>query len=222
MSYFNQEYIDFFKELAANNNRDWFQANKKRYEKHVKEPFKAFVEEMIKRMKAEDPAITMEAKDSIFRINRDIRFSADKSPYKLHMSAMISAGGKQNKSIPGIYFQFDTEHARIYSGSHMLEKDMLEKVRNHIANNLGTFEKLINDKTFTSKFGEIHGEKNKRLPKELQDAAEKQPLLFNKSFYYFDKLPPDTIFQDDLPDILMSYYEAGKPLKEFLSEPLLS
>ena len=81
MTYFTKDFLDFFKELAANNHKDWFHANKKRYEASVKDPFKVFVQDMIDRAAAKDDRFAGEAKNAIFRINRDIRFSKDKSPY---------------------------------------------------------------------------------------------------------------------------------------------
>ena len=124
-------------------------------------------------------------KDAIFRLNRDIRFSKDKTPYKIHMAALISPGGKADKTTPAMYLQANHMDIRVYSGSHMLEKDQLYGVRKQIASNLDEFYKLISDKKFVQTFGEIHGERNKRLDPEFQKVFEKQPLLANKSFYYF-------------------------------------
>jgi uncharacterized protein (DUF2461 family) len=77
---------------------------------------------------------------------------------------------------------------------------------------------LISDEGFKEKFGEVLGEKNKRIPKEFSEAAEKQTLMFNKSFYYFKEFSPETILQDDLEDICMDYFLAAKPLGDFFME----
>lgn len=217
MSYFSQDFISFFQDLSANNNREWFHANKKRYENSVKKPFKAFVEVMIDRVGEDDPDVILTPSDAIFRINRDIRFSPDKTPYKTTMSAIVSAGGKKDKSRPGLYFQFGAEDACIYSGAHMLDKNVLQNIREGIAANPQEFDRLINDPRFKQKWGEIHGEKHKRLPKDLKEAAEKQPLLYNKSFYYFTKFEPEIILKDDLVEIIMDYYFAAKPLSTFFT-----
>ena len=97
MAYFTKDFIDFFKELAANNKKEWFDFNRKRYEKSVKQPFAEFVQEMIDRIRADDPKVDISTKDAIFRINRDVRFSKDKTPYKTHMAAIVSARGKKDK-----------------------------------------------------------------------------------------------------------------------------
>ena len=89
-----KEYNSFFKQLTANNSTEWFNANKKKYEQHVKEPFHQLVQEVIDRMKKIDPGIKMEPKESVYRLNRDVRFSNDKNPYKTFMAAVVSRGGK--------------------------------------------------------------------------------------------------------------------------------
>ena len=143
MSYFTHDFIDFFKDLTVNNSKDWFDANRKRYEKSVKKPFENFIDEMIARVSADDPSIAITAKDAMMRINRDTRFSPDKTPYKTHASAIISSGGKKDKSIPGMYIQFDANEVRIYGGAHMLEKDQLQRIREAIAGNLDEFDRLL-------------------------------------------------------------------------------
>lgn len=216
MAYFTADFIDFFKELAANNHKDWFDANRKRYKQSVQEPFKSFVQEMINRARAEDPAIDIEPKDAIFRINRDIRFSADKTPYKTNVSAIIGPGGKKNKEYPGMYVELGPEAVSLYGGAYLLEKDRLQRLREYIASHPKEFEKAINDPGFKKHFGQIHGEQNKRLPKELQSAAENQPLIFNNQFYYYTTFPPDLATKAPFPDKLMEAHQAAKPVRGFL------
>lgn len=220
MKYFTKDFAAFFKELEKNNDRDWFQSNKKRYEESVKEPFNLFVGELISRLSDiyQDMAIT--PKDAIFRIYRDVRFSKDKTPYKIHASALISTGGKKDKTRPGMYIQANHMDVRAYSGSHMLDKDQLQNVRSHIASNLNEFNKLISAKKFVDTFGEVHGEKNKRLPPEFADIEQKQPLIANKSFYYFFKLKPGVLVKDDLVGQLITSYKNALPLNRFLEEAL--
>ncbi len=219
MAHFTPQYLTFFKELAQNNHRDWFQANKKTYEKEVKGPFKAFVQILIDRAGEIDPDIQIDPKDAIFRINRDIRFSQDKSPYKLFNSAIISTDGKSEKGRPGgFYVELAADHLRIYQGAYQLDKEPLQRLRELIVEKADTFASLIGEKTFKKTFGEIRGEKNKRIPKELQEAAEKQPLIYNKQFYYFTELPAETILKDDLVEIVLERFKIGKPVADFLAQ----
>ncbi|MEO0470637.1 MAG: DUF2461 domain-containing protein [Bacteroidota bacterium] len=221
MAYFTQDYLDFFANLSANNHREWFQANKKRYENSVKKPFAAFVDALIERVQGEDdPEIRITPKEAIFRINRDIRFSKDKTPYKNHMSAVVSRGGRKEMTRPGLYVQLNHENLQIYGGLYMLDKQQLYRVRTYIMDHLPTFEKLLTASPFSEKFDGLHGEKNKRLPKEFQEAAEEQALLYNKSFYHFVHLPATHIPQDDLIDVIMDYHLAASPMRNFLTEAL--
>ncbi|MEM6342426.1 MAG: DUF2461 domain-containing protein [Bacteroidota bacterium] len=216
MPYFEAEFINFFQELEKNNHRDWFHANKKRYETYVKNPFKLFVQDLIEGLNDIGDDIQMDAKDAIFRINRDIRFSKDKSPYKTQVSALISAGGKKSMDHPGLYVEFNANEASIYSGAYKIEKEPLYSLREHIASHPKEFAELLMDKTFVEKFGEIKGEKNKRIPKEFAEAAETQPLLFNKSFYYFAKFPAKAIMEDGWKEKVLEYYAATKPMNTFI------
>jgi uncharacterized protein (TIGR02453 family) len=221
MASFTKPFLSFLKDLSDNNNREWFQENKKRFEKDVKAPFTAFVDELIGRVNAVNPEIVLEPKDAIFRIYRDIRFSKDKTPYKTHMAAIIARGGRKGMREPGLYIQFSAADARIYSGLYMIEKNDLTLVRRHIAYNMDDFSRLIQDKTFKKVFGEIHGEKNKILPAEFVEDAAQQPLIANKNFYYFAVHKPEIVLEDNLTDLIMEHYTAAAPLNAFFSEALV-
>jgi uncharacterized protein (TIGR02453 family) len=216
MTYFNDSFLKFFKELSKNNNTQWFNENRKTYEKEVKKPFSEFVEEMIGRIQKHEPEVQIKPSDAIMRINNDIRFSKDKTPYKTHVAANISAYGKKDKSYPGFYFQISPEGIHVYGGAYMVETATLQNIRNYIAANLKGFSNAYNDKSFKEKFGTIQGEQHKRIPKEFQAVAEKEPLIANKQFYYSAALKPDVITSTSLPDNLMEYYLAGKKVNDFL------
>ncbi|MEL6943413.1 MAG: DUF2461 domain-containing protein, partial [Bacteroidota bacterium] len=105
MKHFTPDFLNFFKDLRANNEREWFHANKKRYEQSVKIPFQAFIADVIEHASIFDPNILITPKDAIFRIYKDTRFSKDKTPYKLHASAVVSRGGRKDLTSIGIYLE---------------------------------------------------------------------------------------------------------------------
>ena len=220
MTYFTQDSLAFLRELKENNNREWFNKNKKRYEQNVKIPFENFVGNLIDSFQPHFESLAITPKDAIFRIYRDVRFSKDKSPYKTKISAIISPGGRKDKTIPGIYIECSTDDVRVYSGLYQLDTKQLKNVRTHISYNLDTFDELISNKVFVQTFGEIRGEKNKRLPKEFLEDAEQQPLLFNKSFYYFTTFKPEIILSDTLTKKVVDTFLIAKPVSEFLFEGL--
>lgn len=220
MSYFTAEYLKFFRGLKKNNSKAWFDANKKVYEAEVKKPFAALVEEIITRIRAEDPALTTSAKEAIFRLNRDIRFSKDKAPYKTHMAANISAGGRKNYELPGFYLQFGPDQVMLGGGAYMLENETIYKVRKAMVKNLDAFATLLNDKNFKQKYGTLQGEQNKVLPAEFKEYAVKQPLVANKQFYYMAELEAETILKKNLPELVMQHYHAGQAMNEFLKQAM--
>jgi uncharacterized protein (TIGR02453 family) len=220
MAFFTTEYTDFFKELERNNHKEWFDLNRKRYEKIVKDPFKKFQIALTDSVQHLHPEVPLPECSSIMRINRDIRFSKDKTPYKIHNALMILPGGKKDKTTPGMFVQANHVDVRMYSGAHMIEKDQLSSLRWHIKDNLDEFNKLIINKDFKSTFSEILGDKNKRLPVDFRDCETKQPLIANKSFYWYAKLPSTILYSTKLIDELVSLYKTSLPLNKFITEGL--
>ena len=217
MKYFTQDYLAFFKDLAANNNRDWFQANKKRYETSIKKPFELFVADLIKELKKHDKSINITPSDAIFRINRDIRFSKDKTPYKLNASAVISKDGRKTDGASGVYVELGPEKLAMAGGIYMPDKDKLLAIRDGIARNPKAFMKVLSDKTFVKVWGELQGEKNKVLSAEHKKVAETCPYIYHKQFYFWVELDPKMILSDKLVKTVVDHYLAGKPVGDFLN-----
>lgn len=219
MSIFNADYLLFFQELAQNNHKEWFDLNRSRYEDNVKVPFRAFTQLAIDAMAMEDAAFSdLLAKDCVFRINRDVRFSKDKNPYKLMCSALIAPNGKKSKASNGIYFEFSPEHVRFYGGVYEIDKEDMYAVREGIMQNPREFSSLLEAKDFKSVFGKIHGEKNKILPAEFKNAAIDEPLIFNKQWYFFVEYPASDLLKNNLLDQLIRAYLTARPLELFFDQ----
>ncbi|MBD3638898.1 MAG: DUF2461 domain-containing protein [Crocinitomicaceae bacterium] len=217
MTYFDKDYFDFFKELAANNNKDWFDANRKRYENSVKKPFEKFISDLISEINKIDSKVAIQPKDAIFRINRDIRFSKDKTPYKLNRSAIVSPVGKKDKANPGLYVEISPEHCRVYGGVYMPDKHQLYNIRETIANEPKKLEKLMSDNKFKEVFGEVRGEKNKIIPKEFKEVGEKADIIYNKQFYWFTQFKPEDALKSDFMKKTMDAYKANKKLMDYFA-----
>ncbi len=219
MAFFQKEFLDFFIELAPNNNKEWFDINRKRYEDFVKEPFKKFVTHVISKITENDPAFkTLEAKDCIFRINRDVRFSKDKIPYKMMVSAVVAPNGKKSKAVNGVYFELGPEYLRVYGGIYEIDKEDLLTVREGIAKDIPKFQKAYSNPEFTKVFGEIRGDKNKIIPKDLKDSAVIEPLILNKQWYFYTEFQPETILLENLDEIILNCYNAGRPVETYFNE----
>jgi uncharacterized protein (DUF2461 family) len=133
-------------------------------------------------------------------------------------SAVVAPGGKKNKAINGIYFELGPEHVRAYGGVYEIEKEDLEVLREGIAENLEVFQKLYSAKNFKATFGHLRGDANKKLPPHLKEAAEKEPLIYNKQFYFFAEFPATIIMDENLDQLLLECYAVGQPLESFFNQ----
>ncbi len=216
----SSDILQFLYELSQNNNKDWFNKNKDRYESSVKKPFEAFVGNLIGQIGHFEPGFQTTAKESVFRIHRDTRFSSDKTPYKTHLSAVFTSRGRKTMHEPGYYFQLSFGSLSLGGGAYFLDKEPLAKVRQAIAGDAQNFRRLIGAAAFADRFGEIQGEKNKILPPELREAAASEPLLFNKQFYFMTDLDPELVTRPDAVAQIAAYFEAAKPVNEFFRNAL--
>jgi uncharacterized protein (TIGR02453 family) len=217
-----KQFFDFLKDLAKNNSLEWFHANKKRYEAQVKEPFLALLEEIVvKAVKFEPELATTPLKSMMFRINRDIRFSKDKSPYKTYLAATIGEGGTRNKLYPATYLHLGLDQGYVCSGAYWFEdKETLTRVRRFLIKNDKRFKKLVEDKKWKAAFGGMLGHKNKRLGPEFAAAAERQPLLYNTQLYWCAEFKPKQALEKNFAGYVSEMMKTGIPLNEFLREAI--
>jgi uncharacterized protein (TIGR02453 family) len=214
---FTEAFYEFFIGLSANNQKSWFDENRARYERDVKSLFLEFVTSVLAKMSAIEPRFEgLEAKHCIFRINKDVRFSKDKAPYKLHCAAAIQIGGRKEMGAGGLYIQLGPEECGIYSGVYMPEKEELQRIRALIAADLEGFSGVITGKSFVQYFGEVRGEKNKRIDKMLGMAAAKQPLIFNKQFYIQHSVEAEDTLRSDFDDYVVEVWKASRGFNIFI------
>jgi uncharacterized protein (TIGR02453 family) len=219
--FFTPDFNQFFIELAANNHKDWFDVHRKRYETSIKKPFEIFVQTVIDEVRVYEPEVKMKAGDAIFRINRDIRFSKDKSPYKLNRSAHVSASSKSDVSHSGMYFELGPEKVMVAGGAYLPEREQLQNIRSYIAANMNEWTKTISDAEFVKTTGGLQGESQKRITDiALNELAKKYPVLLQKQFYYSCDLPADIITSPDLLEILMARYTAAFKFNKFLQKAI--
>lgn len=216
MQYFTREYIDFFLELEQNNQKEWFHANKKRYDVHVRKPMVRFTADLIQELQKYDSEISAVPAKCLGRINRDIRFSKDKTPYNQHLFAHIIKGDKSNPS-PVIAYRFGGRDGGIMSGYFMPNKSQLSHIRNRISSELAAFQALKTDPKFIAKFGGIRGEKYKRLPAELTKIQEEEPLIANKQLYYVVEKDAEFVTSDQLLEEVVEHWLVAKPLNDFFA-----
>jgi uncharacterized protein (TIGR02453 family) len=210
--------IQFLEELKRNNTREWFAENKKQYEKANKSLL-TLVEQVIPIIQRIDPSIgSLSAKDCIFRIYRDTRFSPDKTPYKTNMGAYFARGGR--KSIyGGYYMHLEPGNSMLAGGIWMPEPEALKKIRQEIYYNSAAFKALLETKSFKDNFGTLSEEgKLKNPPRDFPNDFPDIELLKNKSFTMFHSLDDATVCSEEFPAVLSTVFEAMKPVNDFLNK----
>jgi len=187
---------DFLKELAKNNNRDWFQANKERYET-ARANVIEFTGELLKQMHAIDPSIdeALDPKKCVMRIYRDIRFRIDKTPYKDNFGISIPTKGLKLGRAE-YYLQIAPGNSMIAGGYWMPEAEHLKAIRQEIDYNANDLRKIIDDQEFINLFGDFRKQEQlKNVPREYSVDNENIDLLKLKSFVAFHPLK-DAELQD--------------------------
>jgi len=211
-------YSSYFKELAQNNHKEWFHANKSRYENDVKRPFLHLLGEILPQLTNWDQTILFDPKKAIFRINRDIRFSKDKSPYNIIMKAGFSPGGRKSE-LPGYYLGIDAEHVHVGGGLFTVRPPHLAKVRELIASNPTHLHKIVEKRVFKDAFGRLKGEKAKRLDKRFLPIAEKTELIYHKQFYAFAEFPLANFYRSNgLLGEIIGHFKVVRPLNAYLNK----
>ena len=216
MAFFTKKFLDFFEELDKNNHKEWFDANRDWYEKDVKNPFKEFVTHLNAYVLKDNPTFNTNVSKNIFRINKDIRFSKDKTPYKTNVAAVFSKNGTKDV-LPGFYIHFGLNELLIGGGMYQVEKENLAKIRQEIFYNNSAFEKVFQQKDFKKYYGEIHGEKNKVLPSEYKEFVQTQPYIANKQFYTMASVSKKELLAHDFDKIVLAHFKALQPLNDFLN-----
>ncbi len=222
---FNASALGFLRRLKRNNRREWFERNRAVYETEVRDPMRALVEEMDVRLARLAPELTGDPKHSIFRIYRDVRFSADKSPYKTnaacqfyHHDAGRGAGQDADGAGAGLYFQLEDGQCFVAGGMWMPARPALERIRDGIAESPQTLERLLRAPAFRRRFGRLDDEAVlKRMPRGYREDHPAARWLRYRSFTATRLLTAREVQSPRLPAILTRDFAALVPLVRWLN-----
>lgn len=211
--------LEFLKFLKHNNNRDWFIKNRSLY-LMAKDNFETFVQEIINKIIDFEPIMKgLEVKSCVYRINRDIRFSNDKTLYKSHFGAFIVRGGKKNSDkFAGYYIHVEPGASIIAGGAYMPPTTWLSAIREKIDEEPDKLIKIINSEEFIKYFGNIDGEKLKKAPKGYPPDHPHIDLLKYKSYLVVNEVKDEFVISDKYFEHVMNIIKAMKPLNDFLNE----
>lgn len=214
--------LRFLKDLKANNSKPWFDANRRTYEA-AKADFIQLIAQLIGGLNEMDPAIAeseLEARKCVFRINRDVRFSNDKSPYKTNFGAWFNKGSKALNSA-GYYLNVEPGNSFVAGGLYMPDAALLATIRQEIDYNLPAFKTLLNSPAFRRHFnGLSRDEMLSRPPKGYAADNPTIEYLKLKSFTASHPLPDEALTQPGLSKHVLGAFDALRPLVTYLNAAL--
>jgi uncharacterized protein (TIGR02453 family) len=208
--------LKFLKQLPKNNNKEWFDANRKTYEL-CKAEFENTVKSVIDKSVVFDKDLAgLEAKKCLFRINKDVRFSKDKLPYKTNMGASINPGGKKSM-IPGYYLHIEPGKSFLAGGCYQPMPEMLSAIRQEIDYNTADFKKIVSAKDFKTYFKELsQDDKLKTAPKGYEKTHPEISLLQHRHFIVIHHLIDEDVLNKNFSTYVAKIFKAMLPLNQFL------
>ncbi len=218
---FSEETVAFFLDLKENNDQGWYNENRDRYEMSVMDPSRAFVIAMGKRLPEISPTLVADPRvnKSMFRLNRDERFSSDKTPYKTNLGILFWEGPGKRMERPSFYFQVEEDRMMLAGGMYMIPEGMLERYREVVSKEgpAKVLDGLI--KKLKKEGIEVGGEHYKRMPKGYTEDHPYSYLLKHNGVYAFVETGiPKEFFSADLVDHCIGIYAKMDPLNRWFIE----
>jgi uncharacterized protein (TIGR02453 family) len=208
--------FNFLTDLRENNNRDWFNENKPRFE-NAKEDFSEVMAFLISEVFKFDSEIgNLNPKECVFRIYKDVRFSKDKLPYKTNFGGFICKGGRKSGNA-GYYIHLEPGNSFIGGGIHMPPPPLLKALRQHIFENYEEFLSVVDDKDFKKAFGKVSGEKLVRPPKGYDADFEGIEYLKHKSFTVIENIDDEMATSKTFLSHVIKRFKAMKDFNGFLN-----
>ena len=218
-----KDYFDFFKELKANNNREWFNDNKPRFRESVQEPLAAFVEAMAPKLKKISKHVVADPRlngGSVFRIYKDVRFSKDKSPYKTHGAVQFRHALGKDAHAPGYYIHLDPNEIFYGGGVWAPPSPNLLKIREAISAKPKAWVKATSGAAFEKRFGDLRGDSLKRPPRGFDADDPMIEDIKRKSFFAMANGKPAQTKKPAFVDDVAAALKDAKPLMKFLCDAI--
>lgn len=219
--HFTDELWRFLIELSQNNERSWFDANKQRYEDHVRGPALALIRAMAPRLADITPAlraIDKKVGGSLMRVYRDVRFSKDKTPYKTNVGIQFRHRAGKDVHAPGVYVHIDIDELFVGAGLWQPDRAPLAAIRTRIAESPDGWRAIIESPPFTEGPWAQHGDSLKRVPRGFDEDHPLAEELKRKSFIAVRPLDPALIESPELCDTLAEHVRTIRPYMAFLCE----
>jgi uncharacterized protein (TIGR02453 family) len=218
---FPEEGMKFFRGLAKNNTRDWFQPRKEIFERSLKQPMEQLVEALNAQMLKFAPQYITEPRRAIYRIYRDTRFSKDKTPYKDHIAASFTRMGMERHVSAGFYFSVSPTEIEVAAGVYMPGPEQLKPIRDYLVENHEEFRRILDNRSLRKLMGSLWGEQMARTPKGFLPGHPADDLIRYKQWILYDtRMDPKLALEPKLLTELAKRFRALTPFVEYLNRPL--
>lgn len=221
MTGFPKETMTFLKGIAEHNEKAWFDANRLLYEAGYIAPARTFVDELGPKLRRIAPGIQFEAKvnGSISRINRDIRFSRDKRPYKDHLDLWFWHGEKKGWDRPGFFLRVTAESVWLGAGMHHFEGDLLSRYRDAVVDERSG-KALIAAIAKVETAGDyvVGGMPRKTVPRGYDKAHPRARYLLWESLPAMAQLPAAATLADDFSETAVGHFKATWPVGKWIED----
>ena len=216
---FTSDTLKFLRALKRNNDRDWFKANRDRYDTHVRGPMIALIERLAHDFPRFAPEIVASPKTSLYRIYRDTRFSDDKTPLKIQVSASFRWRGLPKGEGAGLYLEVHPQWVWMGGGFWAPPRHQLLRIREHIAATYPVLDRIARGRQLRA-VSELHGETLLRVPRGFRKDDPAAEYLKLQQYLVGQEFPPEFATRDAFYPALLGTYKAIMPLIRFLNEPL--
>jgi len=212
-----QHTLHFLIDLKFNNNRNWMKSNDARY-REAKATFEDLVEKVIADIKTFDKSLgDVKTADCLFRIYRDVRFSANKEPYKTNFGAFMAPGGRKSE-FAGYYMHFEPDSSFLGGGIYMPQSDILRAIREYVFNNTAEFKQIICDSQFKKYFPALWGDTLKSAPAGFAKDFKDIDLLKYKHYVVSHDVSNEFWLDKDVVEKILRVFKAQHTFNEFLNK----
>jgi uncharacterized protein (TIGR02453 family) len=221
-THFNPEALKFFRGLARNNDREWFDQRKPVYEREVKAPMLALIAEVNDALARFAPEHVREPRKAIMRIYRDTRFAADKRPYKTNVAAWWVRRGLEKTSGAGFYFSVSAKETVIAAGAYMPSPEQLLAIRRHIVMHHAELRAMLADRKLKAAMHEFEGNKLSRAPRGFPADSPALDLLLCRQWGVSATLPAATALEPTLVKEITKRFALAAPMVDFLNAGIVA
>jgi len=217
---FSRRTLSFLRALKRNNNRDWFKARRDAYERDVREPLAQVVTRLAHDFRRFAPELVASPQQSLYRVYRDTRFSANKQPLKTHAAAVFPWRGLPKHEGAGLYFEVACDWVWIGGGMYAPQPPELLRIREHIAETWPEIRTIVRRPSFRRSVGSVEGDRLSRTPRGFAPDHPAAEFLKHRQFIAGREFPAAFCYSRTFYPTLLTTFRALMPLVRFLNEPL--